>query len=227
MKLRMYDQDYILYRAVGMTVRMQQRRLGIWWRKKAQEFRYGWTAIECEYKFNAPAFQEPPQMPNGVPEHDKYPFTMVKPFPFANTDIVLVNVPFANYDVTTGDVNKVLAQGLKLGLNKLNSWYKSSQGQKYRNNPNGIYSAYDRDRKIAVVFPQGEEVAYDEGREVVRWEMNWFSGSFQVGFSNKGGGWKYDSVKIDQATEVEIKRGRVYGAVKYNNEWRACVIETE
>jgi hypothetical protein len=38
-KLRLYSQDYILYRAIGMTLRMQRRRLGIWWRIQAQEFR--------------------------------------------------------------------------------------------------------------------------------------------------------------------------------------------
>lgn len=65
MKLRMYEQNYIIHRAVGMTVRMQARRFRIWWRKKAQEFRYGWSAIECEYDMKTPTFQ-PPQMPGGV-----------------------------------------------------------------------------------------------------------------------------------------------------------------
>ena len=113
MKLRMYEQDYIIYRAAGMTVRMQQRRLRIWWRKKAQEFRYGWTAIECEYKFSKPAFLDPPKMPNGMPQYNKYPTAMNKKFPFADSKIVLFHIPVANYDVTTGDANKALAAGMK------------------------------------------------------------------------------------------------------------------
>lgn len=229
MKLRMYDQDYILYRAVGMTVRMQQRTLGVWWRKKAQEFRYGWTAIECEYKYSAPSFLEPPKMPNGLPQYEKYPFAMAKKFPFEKKDIVLFHIPYAKYDVTTGDVNKVFDKGVKALVNQMNSWYKSEQGKNYTSNPKGLYTTHDNDRKILVVYPQGEEVEYNDGREVVRWEMSWFSGNFVVGFSNNmaGGGWTAGVKSFGSSTDVKIIRGRVYGAVKYNNEWRACIIETE
>lgn len=31
---------------------------------------------------------------------------------------------------------------------------------------------------------------------------------------------------LKKTSTQEIKRGRIYGAVKYNGEWRACVIET-
>ena len=127
MKLRMYEQDYIIYRAVGMTVRMQKRTLGIWWRKKAQEFRYGWSAIECEYKFPSPTFIDPPKMPNGLPQYNKYPTGMTKKFPFANSKIVLFHIPLANYDVTTGDVNGAMAAGMKKLASSINSWF-SEQG---------------------------------------------------------------------------------------------------
>lgn len=46
MKLRMFEQNYILYNSIGMTVRMQKKRLKIWWRTKADEFRFGWKNIE-------------------------------------------------------------------------------------------------------------------------------------------------------------------------------------
>ncbi len=229
MKLRMYDQDYILYRAVGMTVRMQERTLGIWWRKKAQEFRYGWTAIECEYKFNAPAFPEPPKMPNGVPQYDKYPTTMTKKFPYEDTDIVLFHIPYANYDVTSGDINSVVAAGMKFIAGTMYSWYNSEEGKDYKNNPRGLYTTHDSDKKMLVTFPQGEDVAYNDGREVVRWELSWFSGTFILSFSNNlhGGGWNTKVQSVGITTDVNIIRGRIYAAVKYDNQWRACVIETE
>lgn len=51
MKLRMYEQNYIVARTIGMTLRMQKRLFRIWWRKKADEFRYGWTGLELQYQF--------------------------------------------------------------------------------------------------------------------------------------------------------------------------------
>lgn len=56
MKLRTFSQDYLVYTSVGMTVRMQQKKLGIWWRTKAQEFKYGWTGVECYYTYKGPSF---------------------------------------------------------------------------------------------------------------------------------------------------------------------------
>lgn len=230
MKLRMYEQDYIIYRAVGMTVRMQKRTLGIWWRKKAQEFRYGWSAIECEYKFPSPAFLDPPKMPNGLPQYNKYPTAMTKKFPFANTEVVLFHIPVANYDITTGDVNGVMAAGMKKLASSINSWFNDSQNKGLLSNPRGLFTTYDGDRKIRVIFPQGkEEVDYHTGREVVRWDKQWFSGNFMIGFKSNmsGGGFQYKNMSFSPAKDVSIIRGRIYGAVKYDNQWRACVIETK
>jgi hypothetical protein len=229
MKLRMYEQDYIIYRAVGMTVRMQKRTLGIWWRKKAQEFRYGWSAIECEYKFPSPTFIDPPKMPNGLPQYNKYPTGMTKKFPFANSKIVLFHIPLANYDVTTGDVNGAMAAGMKKLASSINSWFNDSQNKGLLNNPRGLFTTRDGDRKIRVIFPQSEEVDYHTGREVVRWDKQWFSGNFMIGFKSNmsGGGFHYKNSSFSPAKDVSIIRGRIYGAVKYDNQWRACVIETK
>lgn len=228
MKLRMYEQDYIIYRAVGMTVRMQARKLGIWWRKKAQEFRYGWSAIECEYNFPKPTFQDPPKMPNGQPQYAKYPTGMTKKFPFANSEIVLFHMPLAEYDITTGDVNKAMSIGMKKLTSAIQSWFNKSENKGLSKNPRGLFTTRDEDKKIVVIFPQGEEVDYRTGREVVRWDKQWFSGNFTLGFGSNlaGGGFHYKKVSFSPSKDVSIIRGRVYGAVKYNDQWRACVIET-
>ena len=227
MKLRMYDQDYLIYRAIGMTVRMQEKTLGIWWRKKAQEFRYGWTAIECQYEYSNPVFPEPKKNQDGTYNHPKYPFAMVKKFPFSDTEIVLFNIPFINYDITSADVNKVVENGFKQIAKNMGAWLNTSFGQKYKNNPRGLYSTHSNDKKVIITYPQGEDVAYNDGREVVRWDLTWFSGKFIVSFTNNmmGGPWN-TSFDIGKATDVKIVRGRIYAAVKYKNEWRACIIES-
>ncbi len=227
MKLRMYDQDYILYRAIGMTIRMQKRLFRVWWRKKAPELRYGWTAIECEYTYPKPTFLDPPKMPNGLPKHDKYPTAIIKKFPFSNPDIVLFHVPLVNYDVNTGNVNSLLASGIKKSASKINSWFKDQKNQKYKTNPQGIFTTDNKDKTMYVVFPQGEKYSYNDGREVHRWDMQWFSGNVLMSFGIKGGGWSLKPKEMSPANNMKILRGQVYGAVKYRNQWRACVIEAQ
>ncbi len=225
MKLRMYNQDYILYRAVGFTVRMQQKTLGIWWRKKAQEFRYGWSAIEVEYKYDNPVFSpEVPPNPSGI-TRPKYPTTITKKFPYSNTDVVLFNIPIVDYDLTTGDINKLFATGLAQVKGDIFSFMNSNPNQK--DNPKGLFTIDNDARRILVVYPQGEEVAYNEGRDVVRWELQWFSGNCVIGFSTGGNGWSTEVKEFSQAVTCTILRGQIYAAVKYNNEWKACIIETE
>jgi len=229
MKLRLYEQDYCIYRAVGMTVRMQKRTLGIWWRKKAQVFHYGWSAMELKYKFPTPVFLDPPVMPNGQFEYNKYPVAMIKDFPFAETDIVLFHVPLVNYNVTTGSINKAFESGLKMAANSINQLFNHSEFHYLENNPRGLYTTPEGDRHIIIVYPQGEKIVYNSGREVVRWDQKWCSGNFLVGLRTSSSNWQISMSlkKISSAKEVSIVRGRVYGAVKYNNEWRACIIESK
>lgn len=227
MKLRMFNQDYIIYRSVGMTVRMQQRKFGIWWRKKAEEFRYGWSNIECEYVYDNPVFSGLPSASGyGKP---KIPTAMLKKFPFQNDKVVLFHIPIVDYDLTTGDINALFNSSMKKLSANISNWFKDDENSTYRDNPRGLFSVTEDDKTMYVVYPQGEEFAYNEGREQVWWEFNWFSGNFVLSFSTNlsgSGQWATNLANFEQCTEVTIKRGRIYGAVKYDGEWRACIIET-
>lgn len=86
---------------------------------------------------------------------------------------------------------------------------------------------FEKDKAyVYVVYPQGEEVAYNTGKEKVRWGYEIFYGRYTAGILVSGGGWSFKDLSIKKTSTQEIKRGRIYGAVKYNGEWRACVIET-
>ena len=52
--MRTFSQEYGIYRSVGMAVKLQQKVLGSWFRYKAEEIRYGWTAVECIYRYRDP-----------------------------------------------------------------------------------------------------------------------------------------------------------------------------
>ena len=48
-----------------------------------------------------------------------------------------------------------------------------------------------------------------------------------MSFGIKGGGWSLKPKEMSPANNMKILRGQVYGAVKYRNQWRACVIEAQ
>lgn len=72
-------------------------------------------------------------------------------------------------------------------------------------------------------------IAFSIGNLFILPELYRFSGDFSVGFAynSPGGGFKFGSLDVKAAKKVHIVRGQIYGAVKYRNEWRACVIATE
>lgn len=227
MKLRMYSQDYLIYSVIGMTVRMQHKRLGIWWRKKAEEFRYGWSEIEVVHKYKKFPFQDPPKMPDGLPRYAKFPI-IIQPFPYTKTNIILFHV--ANYDFKTGDLNKVFKAGVKSVAGLMKDWSSDENNATYKDEMTSIYATREKESTVHVLYPQGEEVANNEGRDVVQWDLTGMNGNIKIcrkdlKFLAKG--WSVCDFSVGSVTETSIARGRIYAAVKYNGQWRVCVIKTD
>ena len=110
----------------------------------------------------------------------------------------------------------------------MKKWFDAPENKNTKKYPRGIFTEVDS-KTIRVIYPQGEEKDWNTGREVVKWDAEWFSGDFSVGFAynSPGGGFKFGSLDVKAAKKVHIVRGQIYGAVKYRNEWRACVTATE
>lgn len=218
MKLRLYDQDYLIYRSVGMTLRMQQKEAGVWWRKKAQEFRYGWTTMECKYSYNSSPFDD--KLP--------HPEVLFKQMVGNNNDLVLFYLP--NINTTSGDIDAVYSNSMNQVKYFAAQWYASSDGQKYKGHPQSVYSTIDNDKTIIILYPQDEDRAEGEGKETHRWDITPFSGKVTVSVKSIINGattFNLKNFSMGECVDVKIGRGRIYGAVKYNNEWRACVIESK
>jgi hypothetical protein len=186
MKARMYTQDYIIFKSVGMTVRMQHKRLGIWWRRDAQEFRYGWTAIELVHEFKNFPFQEPPKMPNGVPTRNRFPeliptMSSSYPYPFKNGNIVLFHV--ANYNFTSGDINDVYAKASNALKSYITNWRTRPESQSYKDTPIGFYGTKEKDRTVRVIVPDAYDQSTGQGREVVKWNMNGLEGRIRMSYN--------------------------------------------
>lgn len=227
MRLRMYSQDYIICSSVGFVVRMQKKKFGIWWRAKADEFRYGWSAIECKYDYSQSPFQGSLPSSSTGSLQSKYPDFMLKKFPFQNENVVLFHIGLINYDFTTGDMNKVFKAGVEKVKDKIQSFVSSENTEQYKEASHGLFTVDKDDLTVYVTYPQDEDVDYSSGREKVEWDFRWFSGTFVIGFStNMVNSFSLSNLDIAPLNNVEITRGSVYCATKYNGEWRACVIKT-
>lgn len=217
MRLNMYAQDYIFFHSVGMKVRMQKRVLGIWWRKKAEEFRYGWSNIECMYTFKNPAPLIPDTNPHVLSKSQGYK---------RDSGVDLFYVPSSQYNTKSGYIEDVLNEGMADIEDIIREWGDYKTG--FDNNAQSIYTIMtDEDgMHVLVVYPQGEEVAYNTGKEKVVWGYDWFRGryTFSTLFET---GWEFKSLDLTPNKEIEILRGRIYAAVKYNGKWKACIIETK
>lgn len=224
MALSMFSNNYVIYRSVGMKIRMQKRTLGIWWVKPAAELRYGWTAMECVYEFKNNPFGNIPEFLSGL-ERPKLPSNMSKKFPFSDDEIVLWNVPIIDYDLTTGDMNNLLNVALNKLVGVIESWVNENPDD--ADKKRGIFAVPDDLSKMYVVFPQGEDTVYNTGKLKVEWDAKWLDGTYTFGFSFINGALGKTTASLRSNTKVTICRGTIYGAVNYNGQWKACIITTE
>jgi hypothetical protein len=224
MKLRVHAQNYILWEIVGSTCKMQKKTLGIWWRIKAEEIRLGWTAVQIGYKFeedtelNIPKKSNDPKYP--IPEQPKWYKTR---FPFKNEDYVIFRAPFNLFDIKVGDINSLLKQG----VNELIKEVKSTLSDLNKNSNDtknvGLFST--RTYEVINLIGPNENVDRNTGKEDQDFYLKWCSGQFQIGYKTTGGfKWSNFSVKASAVTNVELKRGVIYGAVKWNGKWKAARI---
>jgi hypothetical protein len=221
MKISMYSTDYIIYKAIGMSVRMQKKVFGIWWRKSAQEFRYGWSTIEVEHSFNGDLYNPLASRPNNQLNND-LPAIIEKYYPFKQKDITYFQVPIIEYNFTL-DINESFYKAAKSAVNLLSSYYNANPDKK--GNEIG-YFASNGPKKLYLLYPQTEEVAYNIGRERNLWDFKW--GKIVLSYTNNFNtnilSVKNFNLEAKSVIESTITRGEVYAAVKYNNEWRAAII---
>lgn len=222
MKISMYNTDYKIYKSIGMSVRMQKKVFGIWWRKSAQEFRYGWTTIEVEHRFNDDLFINPLELRPTYLLNKDLPSIIESYYPFKQKDITYFQVPLIEYNFTSQDINEAFYKAAKSAVSLLSSYYNAKPDKK--DNEIG-YFAPNGPKKLRLLIPQNEEVAYNIGRERIHWYHEW---KFIVSYTNDFASnmLSVSNLKLDLTPVIEstITRGEVYAAVKYNNEWRAAII---
>lgn len=166
-RMRTYSQDYGIYRSVGMVVKLQQKVLGAWFRYKSEEIRYGWTAVECIYRYRDPIDANLRSNTNAI----------IKEIEGYDKSVVFFKSSLSS--LKNASIKSAVSSILNNNSTQVNNWVSSNFA--YRDNPRGVmafdYSlrnntiVYD---KIRLIFPQAEEAVYNDRREQVSWDFNWF-----------------------------------------------------
>ena len=215
-RMRTFSQEYGIYRSVGMAVKLQQKVLGSWFRYKAEEIRYGWTAVECIYRYRDPIDADFRSATRAViKDLEGYD----KPVVFFKSSL---------NSVKNASIKSAVSSILSSNSSTVNNWISANPS--YRENPRGVMTFDYSDRngvntydKIRLIFPQTEEVVYNDRREKVSWDFNWFP-TLNSSSINASGQYTDGEYMLTELQDITVNRGEFYGAVKYDGKWKACVI---
>ena len=206
MKLRTFSENYVLWKSVGMTVRMQHKRAGIWWRRKANEFRYGWTGVECRYHLTlTDAYRR------YAPEKGR--FWGLNLDKFGNIIFFPVDNSFFNNHSTS--IYQTYLNALEKGKKMWNQ-RRLAEFPETKSWAESVYSVTPKERLI-LIYPPFEERDTNDGREKVNWK---FGGAPMVPDFQ----YDFDESITEWFKQVDVSRVEIFGAVKYGDEWRACII---
>ncbi|MDR0768844.1 MAG: hypothetical protein LBE71_02920 [Dysgonamonadaceae bacterium] len=231
MVVNFYEQDYLIYKNIGTETKMQKKVCGIWWNCKAQEIRIGWTAIELTETYNVFPFdliQRPDFTPNLYPnlsiDEQRMPSWFGKNFPFAD-NYTLFTIPFANYDVTTIDINKVYQSALNTADKAIKAWMKAENKS---NPPEGLgFVGLQPDRTVRFVIGPNEDGNAGKKSLENKFLSEWFGGTYMIGYATDPSSPSFKSAKFSvtiKGNPCKLGRGSIYGAVKYDGKWLAARI---
>lgn len=234
MLVTFYDQDYLIYKNIGTQAKMQKKKLWIWWNTRADEMRLGWEAVELEERYSAPPFMSVPKPAGVVPHPDfkpyeqKVPAWLSKDFPFSKK-YTFFTLPVINFDVTSKHVNQAYREGIK----RVDSAIKAKmKAENQKNTPKNIgIASLTADKTMRFIIGKNEESGSRINHMQRKFYSQWFSGTYVLGYSTSPtsptASFKNVSFNI-KGSKTRLKRGIVYGAVKYGGEWRAArIIKTE
>lgn len=81
--------------------------------------------------------------------------------------------------------------------------------------------------KLRFILPQGENIAYNKGREVEKFDFQFLPYGIYAYISlGNGKGFAGNALDLPNISITKLDRGMVYAAVKYDGKWKAAYIST-
>lgn len=212
--MNFYDQNYIVYANIGTKLKMQKKVCGIWWNIKAEEMVQGWETVTIKYDIPQPI------QPNTFtyPGMTNPTVTTKHPFPFSNENVLIFHIPFVDYDFTTKDLNKAFKTAAQKAFNAASSWAKK-EGQSA--DKIGL-TCFNNKEAYIIHGPFSKGVKNKKSMES-KFYAKWFPGTCQFQFSI-GSSVNLKNIKFSTNDGVELYRGIVFGAIKYDGKWLAARI---
>lgn len=211
MTLRVFSQDFVVYEGTGMAIRFQQKVAGMWFRKKCEEMRYGCVGPLVKYTYASPLQLLDEAIIKPAPKS-----LYTKPVVFFKVSLPILK----DLSVSNQDIQRLLFNALSSNQTTISRFLNNNPN--LDKNPRGVFSS-ENPNIAYYLFPRvNEQVVYDDRRECIEWDNNWVFGA-TLTFNLSTGGIS-GSPFLPDVRSIEILRVFTYGAVKYNNEWRMCVV---
>lgn len=231
MVVNFYQQDYLIYKNIGTKAKMQKKLFGLWWNCDAQEIRLGWEAVELKESYSVFPFKTTPQpsftqnvYPNLRSDEQKMPLWLSKDFPFEN-NYTLFTIPFANYDVTTYDINKLYKNAQTVADKSIKAWMKSENKSSA---PTGLgFVGLEKETVIRYIVGPNEVGNTKKGSLEKKFLSEWFGGTYSIGYATDPNAINFQVSKFQvtiKGNGTSLGRGSIYGAVKYDGKWLAARI---
>ena len=228
MVVAFYDQDYYIYKNIGIKAKMQKKVLGIWWKCNAQEIRVGWEAMELTESYNVFPYANPLStnyIGNLYPELKVYeqrmPVWMSKDFPFAN-GYCFFTVPYVNYDVTTSNLNQLYKSALSAADKGIKQWMKSEN--KTTTPANLGFVGLASETTMRYLIGPNEDGNMKKNSLEKKFLSEWFGGTYIINYATDTS-FKTSKFSVTiKGNNTKLGRGSVYGAVKYDGKWLAARI---
>lgn len=212
--MNFYDQNYIVYANIGTNLKMQKKVCGIWWNIKAEEMVQGWETVTVKYSIPQP-IQPNTFTYSGM---NNPTVTTRHPFPFSDENVLIFHIPYIDYDFTTKDLNKAFTTAASKAFNAASSWAKK-EGQ----SADKIGLTCFNDKAAYIMHGPFSKGVKNQKSMESKFYAKWFPGTCEFQFS-VGSTVNLKNIKISTNDGVELYRGIVYGAVKYDGKWLAARI---
>lgn len=152
------------------------------------------------------------------------PVWLNKNFPFRN-DFTLFTVPIVQYDVTNTNLNQVYMSAIRYVDKSIKAWMKAYNKSSAPADKGLV--AYSN--AYTVNYTVGPEETEPKKRSSIQknFESDWFGGTYVLGYTTDPAMPEFKVSKFSftmKGKNSHSGRAIVYGAVKYDNQWRACRI---
>lgn len=217
-RVNFYDASYIIYSALGVSVKMQKKNWIGWSGTNADELRIGWDVIQYDASWGLNF--TPPQ--NGWSDPNLKPSHYSVDIPGSNHKFELFDLSILGYQIKpiiSINTNKLEQQAIKEAYDLAKRYLSYPEQQNLANRPFAFltYPEVFSDKRIITVGRDEERTTYNDKMTKT---FDWRTGTIKLTFNSSGA----FSPSGEIAKDFELSKASIYGIAKYANQWKGVRI---